>query len=159
MAVEIERKFLVTSNSWMASVSKIRNIRQAYMCNNERVSVRIRIDSTSGAALTVKTASPGRHRSEYEYQIPVSDAEELLALREGAVVQKIRHEVSFDDLVWEIDVFGMDNAGLVLAEVELESADQAFARPVWLGEEVTDDARFYSANLALYPFRRWQSPS
>jgi adenylate cyclase len=157
MAAEIERKFLVSGSSWMASVSKTRIIRQAYISKNERVSVRVRIDSTSGATLTIKTTRSGPSRLEYEYRIPTQDAEELFLHGEGAVVQKVRHEVALNGLVWEVDVFAADNAGLVIAEVELESADQAFARPVWLGQEVTDDARFYSANLAAHPFSRWQT--
>jgi adenylate cyclase len=155
MAFEIERKFRVISAEWMASVAKRRSIRQAYLTKNGRISIRVRINDDQSAKLTMKTAQPGRARKEFEYSIPVSDAEELLELREGAVIEKVRHDVPIGDLVWEVDVFGGENSGLVIAEVELASENQPIDRPAWLGEEVTHDQRYYNADLAKRPFQTW----
>lgn len=155
MAVEIERKFRVIDAGWMASVARRRRIRQAYLAKNGSVSVRIRIDGAEKGTLTIKTAAPSVLRHEYEYDIPVADAEELLGLRDGAVIDKMRYDVPVDDLMWEIDVFSGDNAGLVIAEVELSSGDQPFRRPEWLGEEITHDKRFYNADLAKCPYGSW----
>jgi len=155
MAVEIERKFRVIDSAWMSSVTRKRGIRQAYLTKNGRVSVRIRIDGENKATLTIKTAQPGVSRQEYEYDIPVADAEELLKLRDGAVIEKTRHDVPIGDVVWEIDVFAGENSGLVIAEVELVNDDQEFRRPSWVGEEITHDRRFYNADLAKRPFGSW----
>jgi adenylate cyclase len=155
MAIEIERKFRVVDGAWMASVSRKRRIRQAYLTKNGRVGIRIRIDGEDRATLTIKTSQPAVMRHEYEYDIPVADAEELLGLRDGAVIEKTRHEVPIDQVVWEIDVFAGENAGLVIAEVELANRDQEFCRPSWVGEEITHDRRFYNADLAKRPFGSW----
>jgi len=155
MAIEIERKFRVSDSAWMSSVSRKRYIRQAYLTKNGRVSVRVRIDGEYKATLTIKTAQPGVARHEYEYDIPVADAEELLELRDGAVIEKTRHDVPIGDVVWEIDVFAGENSGLVIAEVELANGDQEFRRPSWVGEEITHDQRFYNADLAKRPFGSW----
>ena len=112
MAVEIERKFHVIDLMWMASVSHKRRIRQAYLTKNGRVAIRIRIDGEDRATLKIKTAQPAVLRHEYEYDIPIEDAEELLGLRDGAVIEKTRHEVPIGEVVWEIDVFAGENAGL-----------------------------------------------
>ena len=155
MAIEIERKFRVVDGAWMSSVSRRRRIRQAYLTKNGRVAIRIRIDGEDRATLTIKTSQPAVMRHEYEYDIPVADAEELLGLRDGAVIEKTRHEVPIGEVVWEIDVFARENAGLVIAEVELVNGDQEFCRPSWVGEEITHDRRFYSADLAKRPFGSW----
>ncbi len=155
MAIEIERKFRVLDGAWVSSVSRKRRIRQAYLTKNGRVGIRIRIDGEDRATLTIKTSQPAVMRHEYEYDIPVADAEELLGLRDGAVIEKTRHDVPIDDVVWEIDVFAGENAGLVIAEVELANRDQAFFRPSWVGEEITHDRRFYNADLAKRPFGSW----
>lgn len=155
MAVEIERKFRVTGSDWMQSVSRRRRIRQGYLTKNGRIAIRVRIDDNARATLTMKTAQPARRRKEFEYPIPVADAEELLELREGAVIEKVRHEVPVGDLVWEVDVFDGENSGLTLAEVELEHEHQAVERPPWLGEEITHDQRFYNADLARRPYQSW----
>lgn len=157
MPLEIERKFRVTGEDWRPHVTSVRRIRQAYLTKNGRLSVRVRIDGTEAATLTIKTVEPGIQRNEFEYAIPVADAEELLHRREGAVIVKVRHIVPFAGLTWEVDVFEGENAGLVVAEVELESADQAFARPEWVGAEVTHDRRYYNADLARRPFAEWRT--
>ena len=155
MAIEIERKFRVVDSAWMSSVSRRRRIRQAYLTKNGRVAIRIRIDGEDRATLTIKTAQPAVLHHEYEYDIPIEDAEELLGLRDGAVIEKTRHEVPIGEVVWEIDVFAGENAGLVIAEVELVNGDQEFCRPSWVGEEITHDRRFYNADLAKRPFGSW----
>jgi adenylate cyclase len=155
MAIEIERKFRVTGSDWMQSVARRRSIRQAYLTKNGRISIRIRIDDDVRATLTMKTAQPARRRKEFEYDIPIADAEELLELREGAVIEKVRHDVPIGDLIWEIDVFAGENSGLTIAEVELGHENQAVERPSWLGEEITHDQRFYNADLAHRPYQSW----
>lgn len=157
MPLEIERKFRVTGEGWRPHVTLIRRFRQAYLTKNGRLSVRVRIDGAEAATLTIKTVEPGIQRNEFEYAIPVADAEELLHRREGAVIVKVRHIVPFAGLTWEVDVFEGENAGLVVAEVELQDANQVFARPAWIGAEVTHDRRYYNADLARHPFTAWRS--
>ena len=117
--------------------------------------MRVRIDGNEAGTLTIKAARSGMARDEYEYQIPVADAEELMARREGSIISKDRHIVPFGDLNWEIDVFDGENAGLIIAEIELDRPDRVFDRPDWLGEEVTGDRRFYNADLAKRPYVNW----
>jgi adenylate cyclase len=155
MAIEIERKFRVSSETWRSCVTRTRQIRQAYLTKNGRVSIRVRINDNETATLTIKAARSGFERHEYEYPIPLTDAEELMLQREDSIVSKTRHIVPFDGLTWEIDVFDGDNAGLIIAEVELDRADRTFERPDWLGDEVTADRRFYNADLAKRPYTSW----
>jgi adenylate cyclase len=123
--------------------------------NNDKLSIRVRVDGPAAATLTIKTASAGRERAEYEYAIPLADAESLMRHREGSVIAKTRHIVPAGELAWEVDVFEGDNAGLVVAEIELDRADRPFERPAWVGAEVTDDRRYYNADLARLPFKQW----
>lgn len=155
MAVEIERKFLVTSETWRPLVKGVHHFRQGYIAQNERLSIRVRIDDRDVARLTIKSAGAGVERQELEYTIPCADAETLLAMRDGALISKTRHVVPIGRLHWEIDVFQDANAGLILAEVELERADQSLELPDWIGLEVTHDRRYYSAELARRPFASW----
>ncbi|WP_088345343.1 MULTISPECIES: CYTH domain-containing protein [Rhodomicrobium] len=150
MGVEIERKFLVATSDWMDAAVSSRELRQAYMAVTPAASIRIRIEGESAAWLTIKSAAAGIERAEFEYAIPVSDAAQLLTLRTGGVVQKRRHIVpAGGDICWEIDVFGGRLEGLVIAEIELETREQTIPHPNWLGEEITGDARFSNANLAM----------
>ncbi|HEY9568312.1 MAG TPA: CYTH domain-containing protein [Thalassobaculum sp.] len=151
MPAEIERKFLVTGSSWADNAGQPVSIRQAYVALSDRVSVRVRIKGGHAAFLTIKSAAPTISRVEVEVPIPAADAEELLALRQGAVIEKQRYRVPFGGLVWDVDVFGGENAGLVIAEVEVPAADHAVALPDWAGTEVTGDARYYNAQLASDP--------
>lgn len=155
MALEIERKFRVSGDGWKPFVTRTRHLRQAYLSKNGRLSIRIRIDGDSDGTLTIKAARSGLERHEYEYAIPLPDAEELMLQREGSVISKVRHIVPVGDFNWEIDVFDGENAGLVIAEIEVDRADRTFEHPEWLGEEVTDDRRFYNADLAARPYRSW----
>lgn len=155
MALEIERKFCVTGDSWKLCVTRTRGLRQAYLTKNGRLSVRVRVDGNETGTLTIKAARSGIQRHEYEYAIPLADAEELMLHREGSIISKVRHIVPIDGLNWEIDVFDGENAGLVIAEIELDRPDRHFERPEWLGDEVTDDRRYYNADLAKTPYKNW----
>jgi adenylate cyclase len=152
MGVEIERKFLVQGDGWKTSTGVL--YRQGYLNRDKNRTVRVRM-AGDAAFLTVKGVSVGATRAEFEYPIPMADAEGLLALCDGPLVEKTRHLVRVGDTLWEVDEFAGDNAGLVVAEVELIAEDQPFARPDWLGAEVTHDARYFNSNLASHPFSCW----
>lgn len=154
MPTEIERKFLVTDPGWTGHAGLPVRIRQAYLAVTGQATVRVRIKGTDTAALTVKSAAPAVSRIEVETAIPVADAEDLLALRQGAVIEKQRYPVPFEGLVWEVDVFAGDHAGLVIAEVEMPDADHPLRLPPWVGDEVTADPRYYNAQLATDPTGR-----
>jgi adenylate cyclase len=153
MPIEIERKFLVIEDGWKQGASRVRRLKQAYLTINDKLSIRVRIEGTA-AALTIKSASAGRQRAEYEYAIPLADAEFLMRQREGSVIAKTRYLVPVGELTWEVDVFEGDNAGLVIAEIELDRVDRQFDRPAWIGNEVTNDRRYYNADLARVLFRQ-----
>lgn len=152
MAEEIERKFLVRDDGWREAAGRGCLIEQAYLALTDAVSVRVRIRDAAAATLTIKSRAVALRRQEFEFPIPVDEAGELMTLRTGSLVQKVRYKVPCGDLVWEVDVFEGANAGLVVAEIELAHEDQSFERPSWLGEEVTGVERFYNASLAANPF-------
>jgi adenylate cyclase len=153
MGVEIERKFLLRDAHWRDAVERSVRMVQGYL-GGDAASVRVRIEGEA-ARLNIKSRELGAKRLEFEYDIPVADAEVLLTRLCGERVDKRRHYVRHGGKTWEIDEFFGDNAGLVLAEIELEHEHEAFAQPAWLGAEVTQDARFYNANLARAPFAHW----
>ncbi len=153
MAIEIERKFLVTGTPWSA-LSQGALMRQGYLVASPERVVRVRIEGDT-AMLTIKSANKGISRGEWEYPIPVADAGELLALCDQPLIEKYRYRIPFEGMLWELDVFLGDNAGLVVAEIELDSEEQAFAKPVWLGQEVTADKRYLNANLLRHPYLKW----
>lgn len=152
MGVEIERKFLVTDAGWRDGAAT--RIRQGYLSRDPARTVRVRV-ADGRAYLTVKGPNDGPRRAEYEYPIPRADADELLALCAPPIIDKTRYVSVYCGTRWEVDEFLGANAGLVVAEVELPAADAPFARPAWLGREVTDDARYYNANLAARPYSTW----
>jgi adenylate cyclase len=155
MAIEIERKFRVVDDGWRAAVGSSTLLRQGYLANTTRASIRVRL-AGEGAVLSVKAMTPGRARAEFEADIAAVDAQEMLSrLCEGPLIEKWRHIVVHAGDRWEIDEFLGDNAGLVIAELELDSEQQEFARPAWLGEEVTDDQRYYNFRLSQHPYREW----
>ena len=155
MPLEIERKFLLHSDEWRAQASSRVLMRQGYLASGGRSSIRVRVAGDL-AWLNLKAKRSGMTRLEYEYPIPRAEADEMLnELGEGPLVEKYRHEVTVGHHVWEIDEFVGDNAGLIVAEIELGSEDEAFDAPPWLGIEVTSDERYYNFNLAKHPFRRW----
>ena len=157
MAFEIERKFLVTSDDWQMGVKSSCRIRQAYLTSQEKVSVRVRIRDNLAATLTIKSRGAGLRRLELEYDIPVIEAEAMLPLRHGAVIEKIRARVPFEGHVWEVDTFLGDNLGMTVAEIELPTVDHVFTRPPWVGTEVTGQASYYNSALAIFPFNTWAS--
>ncbi len=155
MPIEIERKFLLCDESWRFKADAGTLMRQGYLSNNSKSSIRVRI-SGELANLNIKSSTPGIMRREYEYQIPVAEAEELLAdLCHESIIEKIRYHVEFAGFTWEIDVFSGANSGLVVAEIELSEIDQDFPRPAWLGREVSDEIRYYNSHLAGYSYLKW----
>jgi adenylate cyclase len=155
MAVEIERKFLVNGEAWRSLGTAIR-YRQGYIAASPNRTVRIRIAGDQGY-ITIKGASQGISRAEFEYEIPLADAEELLnALCDRPLIEKTRTKIDWHGLTWEVDEFFGDNQGLIMAEVELTATDQLVDLPPWIGQEVSDDPRYYNANLAKSPFTQWQ---
>jgi adenylate cyclase len=157
MAIEIERKFLVTGEGWRSAVTRSAPMRQGYLGGAEgRASIRVRV-SGQDAWLNIKAAVLGSSRAEYEYPIPLAEANEMLGSLCTACLDKTRHYVEHHGHLWEVDEFEGDNAGLVVAEIELDRADEAFAQPFWLGREVTDERRYYNHALALHPYRLWES--
>ncbi len=154
MAKEIERKFLVKGDSWRGLGSGKR-YRQGYLSTVKERTVRVRTAGEQGF-ITVKGISVGASRSEYEYEIPTADANEMLdRLCERPLVEKTRYRIPFGGLTWEVDEFGGDNRGLVTAEVELHSETQEVSLPDWIGQEVTGDPRYFNSNLVAHPFSKW----
>ncbi len=157
MATEIERKFLVVGDAWRADVAKSKDYRQGYLVAEPPTTVRVRVDA-GGARLNIKIGDATITREEFEYAIPVDDAAEMLDRHcRGAVIEKTRYYVPYAGFTWEIDVFAGDNAGLVVAEVELADENQAFDKPPWAGDEVSDDPRYYNVALVTHPYRDWDA--
>jgi adenylate cyclase len=157
MPLEIERKFLVSGDGWRSEVVRTCDMRQGYLAGESgKASVRVRLEDEEGR-LNIKAAVVGAARAEYEYAIPAAEAREILSNLCVGALEKTRHYVDRDGLTWEIDEFHGENAGLVVAEIELSDERQAFAKPRWLGAEVTDDRRYYNHHLALHPYRTWHA--
>ena len=152
MGIEIERKFLVVGDGWRAAPATA--YAQGYLNRDKQRTVRVRVVQQQ-AWLTIKGANAGATRAEFEYPIPLADAEQLLALCDGPLVRKLRRIVEHAGSRWEIDEFQGDNAGLVVAEIELASEQASFEKPAWLGAEVTHDPRYYNSNLAAAPYSTW----
>ncbi|MHB9097307.1 MAG: CYTH domain-containing protein [Syntrophales bacterium] len=154
MGKEIERKFLVRDDVWR-SLAKGTSYRQGYLNSAKERTVRIRTIGDK-AFLTIKGLTVGATRAEYEYEIPLAECNAMLdTLAEKPIIDKKRYKVPFSGLTWEIDEFFGDNAGLIVAEVELESEGQSFKKPEWVGEEVTGDPRYFNSNLIKHPYTRW----
>jgi adenylate cyclase len=153
MGIEIERKFLVRDRSVLERSTGI-PYRQGYLSRDPERTVRVRL-AGDRAFVTIKGRSEGASRAEFEYPIPVADADPLLALCEGALIDKTRHRIQAGSLTWEVDVFHGANDGLVVAEVELDSPDQPVDIPEWVGDEVTSDPRYVNANLVAHPYLTW----
>jgi len=153
MALEIERKFLVRGSPWK-TLAQGALMRQGYLLASPERVVRVRIEGEQ-ARLTIKGAMQGIVRAEWEYPIPVSEAGELLTLCEQPLIEKYRYRIPFEGMLWELDVFIGDNAGLVVAEIELDSETQSFQKPDWVAEEVTHDVRYLNSNLLRHPYSSW----
>ncbi|MDJ1174353.1 CYTH domain-containing protein [Roseofilum capinflatum] len=159
MAIEIERKFLVKGDSWRG-LGKAIHYRQGYIRTENHATVRVRIAGDRGY-LTLKTlpsGSSGIRRLEYEYPIPLEDAQEMLEyLCDRPQIDKTRYTFNWGGMVWEVDEFAGDNQGLILAEVELTDANQEIQLPEWVGEEVSEDYRYFNSYLASHPYSQWKS--
>lgn len=154
--IEIERKFLVTSNDFINEAFSKKRIVQAYLSSNPERSVRIRIKDNQGF-LTIKgkSCSNGTSRLEWEKEIEVQEAEKLLTICEKGMIDKIRYEIQVGEHVFEVDIFSGENEGLIIAEIELEHENESFEKPMWLGKEVTNDNRYYNVYLTQKPFKTW----
>ncbi|UFS69839.1 CYTH domain-containing protein [Geomonas sp. RF6] len=156
MPKEIERKFLVKDDSWRALAGEGKAYRQGYLSLDKERIVRVRVVGEM-AVITIKGARHGNTALEYEYPLPLFDAEEMLQnLCVPPLIEKVRYEVMHSGLKWEVDVFSGENAGLIVAEVELEDAGQHVELPPWAGDEVSDDRRYANASLVLHPYSKWQ---
>ena len=158
--IETELKFLPKNDGWRLQATRHATIKQGYFTRAEGYNVRVRIIDNKSAKLTIKSKKleSGISRYEFEYPIPLEDAETMMAeFCGGRIVEKTRHYVNFAGHCWEVDEFFGANEGLVVAEIELESADEKFEKPDWVGEDVTADSRYGNQNLADKPFREWKS--
>ncbi len=154
MGKEIEKKFLIKGEDWRKDSTGVL-FRQGYLSTVKERTVRVRTIDNKGF-LTIKGITIGATRAEYEYEISVSDANEMLdALCEKPIIEKNRYKIEYSNLIWEVDEFFGENEGLIVAEVELESEDQDIAIPEWIGEEVTGDPRYFNSNLIKHPFKNW----
>ena len=154
MPTEIERKFLVKSDLWR-SLATGTVYRQGYLSTKKDCSVRVRLAGNQ-AYLTIKGATKGCSRAEYEYPIPTEDAQEMLDnLCQAPLIEKIRYKIEYAGLIWEVDEFAGENQGLIIAEVELSDENQSIEVPEWIGKEVSDDPRYYNANLVENPYSQW----
>lgn len=161
MPIEIERKFLLANDDWRAQAHQVIPMAQGYLNDHaavqsgaQKTSVRVRLEGEE-ARLNIKSISIGRSRQEFDYLIPLDEARALLALCVGGAIDKRRHLVEHGGHLWEIDEFLGENAGLVVAEVELDAEDEAIDRPAWLGREVTELPRYYNLALAAHPYSQW----
>jgi len=155
MGDEIERKFLVTGDAWREGVRGTRYT-QGYLSRESERIVRVR-RAGEKAFVTIKGEVRGISRKEFEYPVPLADAEEMLKLCVGSVIDKTRTVVEYHGKRWEVDEFHGDNEGLIVAELELKSEDEAFDLPPWVGQEVSDDARYFNSNLSEHPFKEWHA--
>ncbi|WP_293312095.1 CYTH domain-containing protein [Pedobacter sp. UBA5917] len=155
MGKEIERKFLIDQTKWdnlNKPVGKL--LRQGYLLTDKDKTIRVRATETKGF-LTIKGQTIGASRLEYEYEIPVTEATELLDNFSVSELSKTRYEIEFSGKLWEVDVFSDDNKGLIVAEIELESEDETFDLPDWVAKEVTEEEKYYNSNLTVKPFKNW----
>lgn len=154
--MEIEHKYLVRKDLWYAVHKTVGvNIRQGYLLTDPEKTIRIRITGTQ-AFLTIKGPSENATRAEYEYPIPITEAEELLQLCSNPVIEKTRYRIEYEGKTWEVDEFFGENEGLIIAEIELTSAEEKYTKPAWVGDEVTSDPRYYNAYIAQHPFAGWK---
>ena len=155
MGVEIERKFLVNSQKWdKLTKPDGMQYRQGYILKEPSKTVRVRVTGDNGF-ITIKGKTIGASRSEYEYQIPLNEADELLKEFCEAVITKVRYCIQFANKLWEVDVFLADNEGLIIAEIELDNESEYFDLPDWITEEVTGDVKYYNSNLSTHPYKTW----
>ncbi len=156
MGIEIEKKFLLRGDQWR-ELAEGTHYRQGYLNSQKERTVRVRTINDQGF-LTIKGISVGNTRMEYEYEIPVEDAQVLLdELCEKPIIDKNRYKITFAGFIWEVDEFFGENKGLIVAEIELGSENQQFEKPPWIGEEVSGDSRYFNSNLIKHPYGQWDS--
>jgi adenylate cyclase len=155
MGIEIERKFLLANDSWRGIAGEGTFYRQGYLNSDRQRTVRVRSIKDKGF-LTIKGITVGTARLEYEYEIPKDECSAMLDdLAEKPIIEKNRYKINYEGFIWEIDEFFGENQGLIVAEIELESEDQDFEKPDWVGEEVSDDPRYFNSNLIKHPYSKW----
>ncbi|OQP47323.1 adenylate cyclase [Niastella yeongjuensis] len=155
MGIEIERKFLVNKEKWNQVKKEKRSLyRQGYIVSDPEKTIRVRLTDNE-AFLTIKGLSVGASRPEFEYSIPVDEAQQLLDGFCDTVVSKIRNFITYDNKLWEVDEFHGDNEGLIVAEIELDDENESFSRPEWISEEVTSEKKYSNSNLAKKPYKSW----
>ena len=158
MGIEIERKFLLIGDDWK-KLAQGTIYRQGYLHSSRERTVRVRVAGSRGF-LTIKGGGIGISRMEFEYEISVRDAEIMLAeLCEKPLIEKKRYRIKYEEFIWEVDEFFGENEGLLVAEIELTSEDQSFIKPPWVGEEVSDDPRYFNAVLSKFPYTTWDKKS
>ncbi|MBF2093478.1 MAG: CYTH domain-containing protein [Synechococcales cyanobacterium K44_A2020_017] len=156
MGTEIERKFLVIGDDWR-SLGQGTVYRQGYIVSDQGRTVRVRV-AGDRSYLTLKGPTVGLSRAEFEYEIPRTDADDIMRLLcSSPMIEKVRYRIAIADLVWEVDEFSGDNAGLIIAEVELHDEHQAIDLPPWIGQDVSGDPRYFNAYLAQHPFSQWST--
>ena len=153
MPLEIERKFLVVSDDYKINAKAV-DIKQAYLSADEKIAIRVRVEGIQ-ASINIKSKKSERVNHEFEYIIPLDEAQALISMRPYPVIEKTRHVVEYQGKVWEVDEFHADNEGLTVAEIELDDENEVFKLPPWLGEEVTADYRYLNSNLAKNSFCSW----
>ena len=153
MPIEIERKFLVTSNDFKKNAKKV-NINQVYLFASEQMAIRIRIDDLQ-ASIAIKSKESERVNKEYEYIIPKDEAISMMKTYDVPKIRKSRYVLTYRDHIWEVDEFHDENSGLIIAEIELNDVNEDFDLPPWVGAEVTADYRYLNSNLASNPFNGW----
>ena len=153
MPLEIERKFLVTSDDYKLSAKTV-GIKQAYLSVDGNMAIRVRVEGIQ-ASINIKSKKSERVNHEFEYVIPLDEAQSLIRMSPYPIIEKTRHMVEYEGKTWEVDEFHGDNVGLTVAEIELDDENEAFDKPPWLGEEVTADYRYLNSNLAKKPFSSW----
>lgn len=156
MPQEIERKFLVNHEKWnLFNKPKGLHFRQGYLLTDPNKTIRVRLTPDKGF-LTIKGLSIGATRPEYEYEIPIQEAKELLDQFSISELSKIRYLIHFEGKVWEVDEFLGENSGLIVAEIELKSEDEIFKIPDWIDSEVTSEEKYYNSNLTIHPYSKWE---
>jgi adenylate cyclase len=155
MGVEIERKFLVDHEKWQEVIKPPgTHYRQGYLLNDDQRTIRVRVTDKQGY-ITLKGATTGITRKEYEYKIPIEDGIELLDDFAASEVEKIRYRIHFAGKLWEVDEFSGDNKGLIMAEIELQDESEKFELPGWVTGEVSGDKRYYNSYLSTHPYKKW----
>ena len=153
MPLEIERKFLLVSDAYKVNARAV-DIKQAYLSADENMAVRVRVEGIQ-ASINIKSKKSERVNHEFEYVIPLDEAQSLIRMSPYPIIEKTRHMVEYKGKTWEVDEFHGDNADLTVAEIELDDVNEVFDKPLWLGEEVTADYRYLNSNLAKKPFNSW----